>query len=44
MNQMVGMGTFRGKDLNSSVFIYVAEIRFVDGITEVFKGDITLLR
>ncbi|MEO1712126.1 MAG: gliding motility-associated C-terminal domain-containing protein, partial [Bacteroidota bacterium] len=37
-------GTFRGKDLNSGVFIYVAEIRFVDGITEVFKGDVSLLR
>ena len=37
-------GTFRGQDLNSGVYIYVAEIRFVDGITEVFKGDVTLLR
>lgn len=37
-------GTFRGRDMNTGVFIYVAEIQFIDGITEVFKGDLSLLR
>lgn len=30
--------------LNSTVFIYMIEIEFTDGTTEVFSGDITLLR
>lgn len=37
-------GTFNGQNLNSGVYVYVAEIRFVDGLTEVFKGDVALIR
>ncbi|MEZ4981522.1 MAG: gliding motility-associated C-terminal domain-containing protein [Saprospiraceae bacterium] len=35
-------GEFRGKKLNSGVFVYFAEIEFFDGITEIFKGDVTI--
>ncbi|MCI5083477.1 MAG: gliding motility-associated C-terminal domain-containing protein, partial [Saprospiraceae bacterium] len=37
-------GRFRGQDLNTGVYVYVAEIRFIDGLTEVFKGDVLLMR
>lgn len=37
-------GLFRGQPLSPSVFVYVAEIEFYDGKTEVFKGDIILVR
>lgn len=37
-------GTFEGQDMNSAVYVYYAEVLFVDGRTEVFKGDVTLMR
>lgn len=37
-------GDFKGQPLNSGVYVYLAEIEFLDGLTEVFKGDVTLLR
>jgi len=37
-------GVFRGERLDPGVFVYLAEIEFVDGKTEVFKGDVVLMR
>lgn len=37
-------GYYQGQPLSSGVFVYVAEIEFVDGLTEVFKGDVALIR
>ncbi len=37
-------GQFQGRPLNPGVFVYFAEIEFVDGQTEVFKGDVLLMR
>jgi len=37
-------GEWRGKPLNTGIYVYLAEITFVDGVTEVFKGDVVLLR
>ena len=37
-------GTFRGKKLNPSVFVYFAEVEFVDGEVILYKGDVTLLK
>lgn len=37
-------GTFRDEDLDPGLFVYVAEIEFVDGRTEVFKGDVMLMK
>ncbi|PHN03370.1 T9SS type B sorting domain-containing protein [Flavilitoribacter nigricans] len=37
-------GTLNGQDLSSGVYVYVAQIRFVDGQTEVFQGDVALIR
>lgn len=37
-------GTLRGQRLNSGVYVYVAQIKFVDGLIEVFKGDVALVR
>lgn len=37
-------GTLNGQELSSGVYVYFAEIRFVDGLTEVFKGDVALIR
>jgi len=37
-------GRFRGRKVPNGVYIYFAEIRFADGTTEIFRGDVTLLR
>lgn len=37
-------GNFNGQRLNTGVYVYSAEIEFVDGFVEVFKGDVVLMR
>lgn len=38
-------GTFRnGQALNTSVFVYIAEVEFIDGETIIFSGDVTLIK
>ncbi|HOY04530.1 MAG TPA: hypothetical protein PLO67_03945 [Saprospiraceae bacterium] len=37
-------GTVRGKKGNPAVFIWTAEIEFIDGQTEMFEGDVTIMR
>jgi len=36
-------GYFNNKKMQNGVYIYIAEIEFIDGETEIFKGDITLM-
>jgi hypothetical protein len=37
-------GTFRGQDVDPGVFVWVAEVVYEDGSSEVLKGDITVIR
>ncbi|MEO1434989.1 MAG: gliding motility-associated C-terminal domain-containing protein [Bacteroidota bacterium] len=37
-------GTLNGKVMNPGVFVYYAEVTFIDGVVEAYKGDITLVR
>ncbi|MGI9159208.1 MAG: T9SS type B sorting domain-containing protein, partial [Saprospiraceae bacterium] len=37
-------GSFRGKPMPPGVYAYWAEIEFADGTTEVFSGDVTVVR
>jgi gliding motility-associated-like protein len=37
-------GQFQGRDASNDTYVWVAEIEFEDGETEVFKGDVALLR
>ena len=37
-------GTFKGEPLNSDVFVYIAQLRFVDKEVILAKGDVTVLR
>jgi len=37
-------GRINGEKAPPSVFVYFAEIEFVDGATEVFRGDVALVR
>lgn len=37
-------GNFRGELMNPAVFGYFAEIEFIDGRVELFKGDVQLVR
>ena len=37
-------GTSRGDAVLPGVYVYVAVVRFIDGKTEVYKGDVTVLR
>jgi gliding motility-associated-like protein len=37
-------GTFKGKPMKPGVFIYMAEIEFIDGRVQLFNGDVTLVK
>lgn len=37
-------GNFRGQAVNPAVYVWQAVVRFVDGESEVFSGDVTVLR
>lgn len=37
-------GRFRGKRMNSAVFAYFAKVEFTDGTSELYEGDVSLLR
>jgi gliding motility-associated-like protein len=37
-------GNFRGEAMNPAVYVYYMEVVYIDGETEVLKGDITLVR
>jgi gliding motility-associated-like protein len=37
-------GTFKGQDMNNAVFVYVAEILFIDGEELLYAGDVTLIK
>ncbi len=37
-------GTFHGDEMNPGVYIFVAEVTFVDNATLTYKGDITLVK
>ncbi|GEM_PF-7086290 len=37
-------GEFERQKLSTDVFIYFAEVEFIDGLVEVFSGDFTLVR
>jgi gliding motility-associated-like protein len=37
-------GTHRGEKMNPAVFTWFAEIEFIDGVVEIFEGDLVLLR
>ncbi len=37
-------GRFKGKEVNTGVFIYVAEVEFTDGYTEMYTGDVTVVK
>ncbi len=37
-------GAFKGRTMNPGVYLYVAEVEYIDGRTELLKGEVTLLR
>lgn len=37
-------GTFVGKKMPPEVYVYLLEVTFIDGHTESYKGDVTLLK
>ncbi len=37
-------GLFKNQEVSLGIYVYYAEIEFIDGKTEFFKGEITLLR
>lgn len=37
-------GKFRGEYMNPAVFVWYAEVEFIDGTVKLLKGDLTLLR
>ena len=37
-------GFYKGKKMNPAVFVYYAEVEFIDGVVELYKGDVTILK
>ncbi|MFK8101081.1 MAG: M43 family zinc metalloprotease [Saprospiraceae bacterium] len=37
-------GNFKGKPMNNGIFVYFAKLKFIDGTTVLYRGDITLVR
>jgi hypothetical protein len=37
-------GTHRGKPVNIGTYVWMAEVEFVDNITLMFKGSVTIIR
>jgi hypothetical protein len=37
-------GSYRGEAALPGVYVYVAVVRFIDGQTEVYRGDVTVIR
>jgi gliding motility-associated-like protein len=37
-------GNFRGSPMTPAVFVWVAEVEFIDGSKKIMKGDVTLTR
>ena len=37
-------GIFRGDDMNPGVYVWYMEVEFIDGVVELYKGDVTLIR
>ena len=37
-------GKYRGQLQNTGVFVYMAEIEFIDGTVELYKGDVLLMK
>jgi len=37
-------GTFRGQPMNPAVFVWMIEVEFIDGVVEVYSGDVTIVR
>jgi gliding motility-associated-like protein len=37
-------GRYKGRELNPGVYIYFAEVEFIDGEIIIYKGDVTLYR
>ncbi len=37
-------GILKGEKLNPAVFVYFAEIEFIDGVKIIYKGDVTLMQ
>ena len=44
-NPLIGWdGNFPSKRMNPGVFVYIAEVEFLDGHVEFYQGDVTLVR
>ncbi len=37
-------GTFKGKPLSSDVFVWTANVEFIDGVSVVYGGDVVIVR
>jgi gliding motility-associated-like protein len=37
-------GTHRSREMNTGVYVFLAEVEFIDGEVVMFKGDVTLVR
>ena len=44
-DELIGWnGKYRGQQMNPGVYVWMMEVEFIDGVTELYKGDVTLYR
>ncbi|MCY7327034.1 MAG: gliding motility-associated C-terminal domain-containing protein, partial [Saprospiraceae bacterium] len=36
-------GTYRGKNVSPGVYVYTTQVLYIDGTTEIFSGDVTVV-
>lgn len=37
-------GTYKGQEMNAGTYVWLMEVNFIDGTSEIFKGQTTLIR
>ena len=37
-------GTFRGQEMDPGVYVWILEVEYMDGVTEILRGNTTLIR
>ena len=44
VNNLGWDGTLNGRRLNNDVFVYYAEVEYLDNVVEVFTGNVTIVK
>ena len=37
-------GEFKGRQCNPGVYVYIIKVKFIDGASYIYRGDVTIIR